>query len=148
MGVSITHDAQDKIFGCKRVYLVCVYIWTISILIMLPDVVGAFGSFTLSRSQDVCDFGCPWEGCFNLFPAISIVNNILFMSIFHIIIVTNLYLNRKGVSGGEESKYRLVVKSISRTVSFMVGFYIVGLIPAVSFNLGQWPPKSTVSLYM
>ena len=46
-GVSLAHDTHDKLFGGKRVYLVCGYIWVVSILTILPDVMGVCGSSSL-----------------------------------------------------------------------------------------------------
>jgi len=97
-GVSLNHDSHDKLFGGKKVYLVCLYIWMASILTVLPDIIGAPGSFTPSSLHNICDFDCPPEGCRKIFPVVSIINNIVFMSIFYIIIVSYLYQKRKEVS--------------------------------------------------
>ena len=39
-GASLSHDKHDKIFGGKKVYLVCLLIWVVSFLTILPDVMG------------------------------------------------------------------------------------------------------------
>jgi hypothetical protein len=39
-GASLSHDKHDKIFGGKKVYLVCILIWVVSFLTILPDVMG------------------------------------------------------------------------------------------------------------
>jgi len=96
-GVSLAHDTHDKLFGGKRVYLVCGYIWVVSILTILPDVMGVPGSYTLSGSPDVCDFGCPRDGCLKIFPVVGIIINMVFMIIFYIIIISNLYHKKKQV---------------------------------------------------
>jgi len=107
-GVSLNHDSHDKLFGGKKVYLVCVYIWMASILTVLPDSIGvskATSYFTWEHSSnqapgsfDICDFSCPPEGCKKIFPVVSIINNIVFMSIFYIVILSYLYQKRKEVS--------------------------------------------------
>ena len=38
-GVSLAHDDHDKIFGGWRVYLVCGYIWVVTILTILSDII-------------------------------------------------------------------------------------------------------------
>jgi len=161
-GVSLNHDSHDKLFGGKKVYLVCVYIWMASILTVLPDIIGAPGSFSLSSLPDICDFGCPPEGCRKIIPVVSIINNIVFMSIFYIIIVSYLYKKRKEV--GEQSclytsyyvqvyaenisDYMQMVDSISMTVSILVLLYLLFLIPMVYTYSGAWPPTSKFSLYV
>lgn len=37
---SLSHDTHDKIFGGRRVYLVCLAIWMVSLAIILPDITG------------------------------------------------------------------------------------------------------------
>ena len=45
---SLSHDDHDKIFGGKRVYFVCLGIWVVSFLTILPDGMGVgFISFNL-----------------------------------------------------------------------------------------------------
>ena len=39
-GASLSHDEHDKIFGGKKVYLVCLLIWVVSFLTLLPDIMG------------------------------------------------------------------------------------------------------------
>ena len=39
-GASLSHDKHDKIFGGKKVYLVCLLIWVVSFLTLLPDIMG------------------------------------------------------------------------------------------------------------
>jgi hypothetical protein len=39
-GASLSHDEHDKIFGGKKVYLVCILIWAASFFTILPDVMG------------------------------------------------------------------------------------------------------------
>jgi len=147
-GVSLIHDSHDKLFGGKRVYLVCVYIWMASILTVLPDIIGAPGSFTQSSLPDICDFGCPPEGCRKIFPVVSIINNIVFMSIFYLIIVSYLHQKRKEVYAENTSDYMQMVDSISRTVSILILLYLVFLIPMVYIYSGAWPPTSKFSLYV
>ena len=36
----MSHDSHDKIFGGKRVYLLCLAIWVVSLATILPDVTG------------------------------------------------------------------------------------------------------------
>jgi len=38
-GVSLSHDTHDKIFGGRKVYLVCAYIWLVTILTLIPDII-------------------------------------------------------------------------------------------------------------
>ena len=37
---SLNHDSHDLVFGGKRIYLVCFFIWLVSFATILPDVVG------------------------------------------------------------------------------------------------------------
>ena len=46
-GASLSHDKHDKIFGGKKVYLVCLLIWVVSFLTIMPDVMGVGPRFTL-----------------------------------------------------------------------------------------------------
>ena len=92
------------------------------------------------------------------------------MSVFYVIIVSNLYQKRKEVSlqiyilytksnvqiyEGDNSNYMQIFKSISRTLSILILVYILCLTPMVCFQFGSdtpsftpWPPQSKFSLYM
>jgi len=147
-GVSLAHDDHDKIFGGWRVYLVCGYIWLVTILTILSDIIKAPGAYTVATTTHICDFNCPKGGCLKIFQVVSIINNIVFMFIFYIIILFNLYNKRKEVYGSEIADYMAKVRSISRTVAVLIFVYVIGLIPVVAFNLGSWPPKSQLSWYI
>ena len=85
------------------------------------------------------------------------------MIIFYIIIISNLYHKKKQVDqkisllslisnvqvyGGENSTYTNMVNSISRTLAILITVYLICLVPAISFMLGQWPPQSKLAWYM
>jgi hypothetical protein len=50
-GASLSHDKHDKIFGGKKVYLVCLLIWVVSFLTILPDVMGVGKCITFSTCK-------------------------------------------------------------------------------------------------
>ena len=39
-GTTMNHDQHDVIFGGRRIYLICLGTWFISILTLLPDIMG------------------------------------------------------------------------------------------------------------
>ena len=39
-GASLSHDDHDRLFGGKRVYLVCLFVWVVSMFMILPDIIG------------------------------------------------------------------------------------------------------------
>ena len=102
-----------------------------------------------------------------MFPLVSTVNNLFFMSVFYVIIVSNLYQKRKEVSlqlyilytksnfqvyEGDISNYMQMYKSISRTLSILILVYILCLTPLLVYFLFEqeykWPPKYKFFLYM
>eukprot|EP00092_Neocalanus_flemingeri_P067783 GFUD01082776.1.p1 GENE.GFUD01082776.1~~GFUD01082776.1.p1 ORF type:complete len:360 (-),score=57.67 GFUD01082776.1:168-1190(-) len=135
-GASLSHDDHDRIFGGKRVYLVCLAIWVLSFLNILPDVMGVTGVYAWSCSPYGCEHVCSHEGCSNIGPMISIVNNLVFMVIFYSVIVIKLCLRRNEVFGGETSDFLLMLKSISVTLSILIAAYVVFLIPPVVAGWG------------
>jgi len=147
-GASLSHDGHDNIFGGKKVYLTCVYIWIISALTMLPEFMEGPGSITPSNAgpSHLCDFNCPTGGCLKIFPLLGIINNVFFMSMFYTIIIINLFHKKSQVYGEEISDYMEMVTSISRTVSILIFVYILSAIPLIYLISGQWPPTSRISL--
>jgi len=101
-GVSLAHDDHDQMFGGRRVYLVCAYIWLVTFLTILPDIIGAPGNHNhiVARSDEMRDFTCSKDGCFKLFPVINLINNVLFMFLFYIIIISYLYKRKREVNSG------------------------------------------------
>ena len=89
------------------------------------------------------------------------------MSVFYVIIVSNLYQKRKEVSlqiyilytkstfqvyEGDISNYMQMYKSISRTLSILILVYILFLTPLSLYLLFEqeykWPPQNKFFLYM
>ena len=102
-----------------------------------------------------------------MFPLLSTVNNLFFMSVFYVIIISNLYQKRKEVSlqiyilyrksnfqvyEGDISNYMQMYKSISRTLSILILVYILFLTPLSLYLLFEqeykWPPQNKFFLYM
>ena len=50
-----------------------------------------------SSPMGFCDYYCPPEGCLRIFSVATIINNIIFMSIFYIIAIYNLVKMRSQV---------------------------------------------------
>merc|ERR1712013_677804 len=121
-GVSLAHDDHDQMFGGRRVYLVCAYIWLVTFLTILPDIIGAPGNhnYIVASSDEMRDFTCSKDGCFKLFP----------------------------VYGSEIASYMAMVRSVSRTIASLIFVYLLCVLPTLSYNLGQWPPRSKISFYI
>eukprot|EP00092_Neocalanus_flemingeri_P039517 GFUD01043031.1.p1 GENE.GFUD01043031.1~~GFUD01043031.1.p1 ORF type:complete len:411 (+),score=72.90 GFUD01043031.1:145-1377(+) len=141
-GASLTHDDHDKIFGGKRVYLVCLAIWVVSFLTILPEVMGYSGVFAWTGSPYGCDTVCPSEGCSNIGPFISIINNIIFMILFYAVIVIKMCMKRH-----QSSEFTSMLKSISLTLSILIAAYLAFLIPVVSSSWRLWPVKTSFLSY-
>ena len=52
------------------------------------------------------------------------------------------------VFGSEIASYMTMVRSVSRTIAVLIFLYLICVLPPLSFNLGQWPPSSKISLYI
>eukprot|EP00092_Neocalanus_flemingeri_P022810 GFUD01024734.1.p1 GENE.GFUD01024734.1~~GFUD01024734.1.p1 ORF type:complete len:384 (-),score=51.37 GFUD01024734.1:73-1191(-) len=146
-GASLSHDDHDKIFGGKRVYLVCLAIWVVSFLTILPEVMGYSGVFAWTGSPYGCDTVCPSEGCSNIGPFISVINNIIFMILFYAVIVIKMCMKRHQVFGSEVTEFTSMLKSISLTLSILIAAYLAFLIPVVSSSWGLWPVKTSFLSY-
>eukprot|EP00092_Neocalanus_flemingeri_P095019 GFUD01120869.1.p1 GENE.GFUD01120869.1~~GFUD01120869.1.p1 ORF type:complete len:378 (-),score=51.70 GFUD01120869.1:73-1173(-) len=146
-GASLSHDDHDKIFGGKRVYLVCLAIWVVSFLTILPEVMGYSGVFAWTGSPYGCDTVCPSEGCSNIGPFISVINNIIFMILFYAVIVIKMCMKRHQVFGSEVTEFTSMLKSISLTLSILIAAYLAFLIPVVSSGWGLWPFKTSFLSY-
>jgi len=74
------------------------------------------------------------------------------MSVFYVIIISNLYQKRKEVYEGDISNYMQMYKSISRTLSILILVYILFLTPLSLYLLFEqeykWPPQNKFFLYM
>jgi len=146
-GASLTHDLHDKIFGGKRVYGVCLLIWVISFLTILPEVRGITGHFTWTNSPFGCDISCPDDGCLSVGSFLSIINSIVFMIIFYVIIIINMFRETTQIYGTEVTNHMSKLKSISRSISILIVAYLGCILPVVAFSWGYWPSRAEYSSY-
>merc|ERR1712179_50662 len=145
-GGSLSHYSHDKIFGGKRVYLVCLAIWIVSLAIIMPDITGTTGVFSWTASAYGCDTVCPVSGCANVGPFISIIGNALFMVLFYSALFRKLLLAGQLLGGSDAHDFIKHQRSITLTMLLLVMAYLAFLLPVVAVGWGLWTPWQATSI--
>ena len=130
----MTHDDHDKIFGGRRIYLVCLGTWLVSALLQLPNSSGRTGTFAWTHA-----YGCdpvPFDNtCFNIGPFLNNIINLCAIMCFYSATVFKMIMNRNRIHDRGREDYDSNIISISKTLLILTLAYWVFLLPTDVYDL-------------
>jgi len=126
------HDHHDRIFGGRRIYLVCLATWLVSAGILFPDIIGWTGTFGWTGSAYACDNITNYETCENIGPFTNHIINFCTVIIFYAYVIIKIMLMRARQPFKEKDDEAF--KSISLTMLLLTVVYLAFLIPIATFE--------------
>jgi len=131
-GSIVNHDKHDKIFGGRRIYLVCIGTWVVSLLVLLPDIRGETGCYAWSNDAYGCYNINDTNECSNIGPFFNLIINFCTVVCFYSVITFKMLRYRFKSNNSEV--YDENMKSISMTMLILTIAYLAFLLPVLIFE--------------
>lgn len=126
-GNNFQHDDHDRIFGGRKIYLVCLSTWLVSAAILLPDIIGWTGYFGWTGSAYACDNITNYQKCSNIGPFTNLTLNFCTVIIFYAYVIIKMILMR--VEQPFRDNDQETFRSISLTMLLLTLVYLAFLLP-------------------